>query len=309
MGAPGRSLELLRCHFGLEDRGHHRAAADAALTLTLLSMLDDCQRPYFAHLLERLPGKIIELQRPYSESTPPLRVDWRYRRPVLSNFTHTFTSAPVEIGLESTRPLRRDSGPATRELMDLLAGIVADDVVNAEEFRVLDQWLMVNGDLSCEYPFNVLARQLSTMSARGPLDVAQLRRLHEVALQILHPRSLGLIDLSTVEETPITQPPPIVSFAGKVFVFTGNFYFGEKSECEQAVIIHGGTTKKGVTRATDYVVVGGKGSPEWSRGSFGSKIEKAVINIRAGCLTAIISEAHWAKAVTGSPSESLACVT
>src|ERR1035437_5817749 len=82
-GCPGRSLELLRSHFCLEDRGHHRAAADAALTLTLLSMLDDCRRPFFVHLLENLPGQIAGLQRPRYESTavvpqPQSRVDARY---------------------------------------------------------------------------------------------------------------------------------------------------------------------------------------------------------------------------------------
>jgi NAD-dependent DNA ligase len=187
--------------------------------------------------------------------------------------------------------------------MDLLGGIVADGVVTAEEFRILDQWLMQNSDLTREFPFNILARQLSEILADGRVEIAEFEKLHEVILQILHPLSLGCIDLSKVKETPMTQPPPHITFAERAFVFTGNFYFGEKSACEKATTSRGGLCKRSVTRATDYIVVGGKGSADWIYGSYGSKIEKAIDNVRSGCGTAIISEARWAQALDRISSE------
>jgi DNA polymerase-3 subunit epsilon len=298
-GCPGRSLELLRSHFGLESGGHHRAAVDAATTLALLSKRDCSSRPFFGHLLARLPERVAEMQRRREQTPLPRRprVAHRYRGCLAETVAETFAAGPVEITVEHTVLRRRDPGPAARELMDLLSGIVADGVIDADEFRLLDQWLMQNSDLTREFPFNVLATQLSTILEGGRIELEELERLREVVLQILHPKSLGCIDLSTVKETPITQPPPRISFAGKMFVFTGRFYFGEKSQCARATTDKGGICKGSVTRATDYVVVGGKGSPEWIYGNYGSKIAQAVENIRNGCTTAILSEEHWVAAL------------
>ena len=176
--------------------------------------------------------------------------------------------------------------------MELLSGIVADGVIDIEEFRILDQWLMWNRDLSREFPFNVLVTQLCKILEDG-FGVQDLERLQDLALEILHPESLGRMDLDAISETPLTQPPPRICFSGRQFVFTGNFYFGKKAQCERATSDQGGTFKDTVTHATDYVVVGGKGSPDWIHGNYGSKIEKAVSNIRNGATTAVISEAHW----------------
>lgn len=70
-GCAGRSLDLLRTHFRLETAEHHRAAADAAVTLELLSTRDSTGRPFFGYLLERLPEKIAELMQRRREHTPP----------------------------------------------------------------------------------------------------------------------------------------------------------------------------------------------------------------------------------------------
>lgn len=213
--------------------------------------------------------------------------------------TVTFSGGPDEITVEPTVSVRRDPVPVTRELMDLLSGIVADGTVSAEEFRILDQWMMRNSDLTREFPFNILARQLSEILANGCVEIVELEKLREVVLQVLHPQSLGRIDLSGVKATPMTQPPPRIFFGEKSFVFTGNFFFGEKSECEKATTSRGGVCKSAVTRTTDYVVVGGKGSGAWIYGSYGSKVEKAIDNVRNGCGTAIVSEAHWVGALEG----------
>jgi len=123
-----------------------------------------------------------------------------------------------------------------------------------------------------------------------------------LTLEILHPESLGRLDLSTISKTPLTQPPPQIRFSGREFVLTGNFYFGKKAECQRATSHCGGICKDTVTLATDYVVVGGKGSQFWIYGKYGSKIQKAITNIRDGATTAIVSEETWFNAI--SPIES-----
>lgn len=305
VGCPGRSLEILRSHFFLNNGQQHRAAADAETALAVLSEHDVDGRPFLAHLLARLPEKVAELQRLREEPAIPRtpRAAFRYKaRWATAPTAETVVLGPVGITFTRTALRRRDPSPAVRELMELLSGIVADGVIDTEEFRVLDEWLMQNSNLSREYPFNVLVTHLSRILEDGRVETKELEQLREVVLQILHPESLGSIDLATVKQTPLTQPPPRVSFAGRIFVFTGNFEFGEKSECERATIDKGGICKPNVTRATDYVVVGGKGSPEWVYGNYGTKIEKAVERIRNGCTTAIVSESHWVAALASIPS-------
>ncbi len=298
-GCPGRSLEILSSHFGLEDRECHRAASDAATTLSLLSQRGCAGRPFLGYLLARLPEKIAEMvqRREQPPSTRSPRVAHRYRPRWAEAFTQTIVAGPIEITFATTTLRRREPSPVVRELLELLSSIVADGVIDTEEFRVLDEWLMQNNDLSREYPFNILVTHLSKILECGCVEVEELERLRETVLQILHPESLGRIDLSTVNGTPLTQPPPRVSFTGKVFVFTGNFVFGEKSECERATKDKGGICKQNVTRATDYVVVGRNGSPEWAYGNYGTKVEKTVDNIRHGSTTAILSETHWVAAL------------
>jgi hypothetical protein len=307
-GCPGRSLDILRNYFGLGG-AHHRAGADTAATFQLLTMTDDGGRPYLGQLLDRLPdarSKAAVLQ--HSKRPDQCRVERRYFRPTFTSRSMAVgpvrfdvSSGRLEIRIEQHLPIARDPRPQLQELKELLAGIVADGAIDAEGFRTLDQWLLYNVDLADEHPFNLLISQLGEILLSGTATVHGLAKLHEIALQILHPQSLGCIDVSCVEATPMTQPPPVVEFTGKLFVFTGNFYFGEKAICERATMERGGLCKGNVTRATHYVVVGGKGSPEWLYGCFGSKIEKAIANVRSGFPTAVISEAHWAHALDRVP--------
>jgi hypothetical protein len=237
----------------------------------------------------------------------------RYQTRWFEEIRQTLITGRVEMTITTTRPRRRDPIPATRELIDLLSAIVSDDTIDLDEFRLLDEWLMQNSQLCNEYPFNVLVTRLSEILGDGHIDQSELEGLRELVMQIIHPDSLGSIELDSLNETPLTQPPPTIRFQGKIFVFTGEFEFGEKSICEGVTASFGSICRKNVTRATDYVVVGAKGSPDWVCGHYGTKIEKAVANLRDGCTTAVVSEAHWAAALarayrTGSVQVPVPCL-
>ena len=97
------------------------------------------------------------------------------------------------------------------------------------------------------------------------------------------------------ENGPYDVPQPEVVFDGKTFVFTGKFEYGERRECQTATRERGGVSdgKGTVGQFTDYLVIGSAGSPNWSSGKYGRKIEKAIVLRRdLGC-PAIISEEHW----------------
>jgi len=102
----------------------------------------------------------------------------------------------------------------------------------------------------------------------------------EIAAQIL------------ASQSPYDTPPPSVQFAGHSFCFTGKFDFGPRKECEALVKEKGGVVAKGVTASLDYLVIGTQGSPSWKRGSYGTKIAKAIVLRRENGRPAIVSEDH-----------------
>ena len=98
-------------------------------------------------------------------------------------------------------------------------------------------------------------------------------------------------------DSPFDRPQPPIRFVDCDFVFTGKFEFGSRKACEAAVASRGGRALKGVSGQVEYLVVGSLGSPAWSRGSYGSKIEEAVLLRREHGRPAIVSEEHWVAAL------------
>ena len=101
------------------------------------------------------------------------------------------------------------------------------------------------------------------------------------------------------DESPFDRPQPVVIFSNRTFIFTGNFAFGQRRACQQAVSARGGLAPnhKTVSRHTDYLVIGTKGSTAWKKGAYGNKIESAVLARREHGVPAIISEEHWVAAL------------
>ena len=110
-----------------------------------------------------------------------------------------------------------------------------------------------------------------------------------------------LVDDILHDESPFDRPQPAVSFAKRVFVFTGKFGFGTRKACQDAVIARGGSAPdvKSVSHLVDYLVIGVEGSKAWRRGTYGNKIEDAVLSRRKYGSPAIISEEHWVSALRG----------
>ena len=95
------------------------------------------------------------------------------------------------------------------------------------------------------------------------------------------------------EGSPFDDPLPEVSIAGKCFSFTGRFEFGSRNACQQAVVSRKGSVTDGVTSKTDVLVIGSDANPAWAHGSYGNKIEAAMVSRMQGGKPAIIPEAFW----------------
>lgn len=99
------------------------------------------------------------------------------------------------------------------------------------------------------------------------------------------------------EGSPFDDPVPEIRFPGASFVFTGTFVSGTRTECQEAVKALGGVAQNSVNRNTDYLTIGNESSENWHQGSFGRKIEKAMIFRMETGKPAVLAESDWLAAV------------
>jgi hypothetical protein len=100
------------------------------------------------------------------------------------------------------------------------------------------------------------------------------------------------------EGSPFDDPLPEISIVGKCFCFTGRFEFGSRSQCQQAVVSRGGSFTDGVTSKTDALVIGSDANPAWAHGSYGNKIEAAMVSRMRRSKPVIVPEAFWRELLT-----------
>ena len=99
------------------------------------------------------------------------------------------------------------------------------------------------------------------------------------------------------EGSPFDDPVPEIRFANASFVFTGKFASGTRAECQEAVEALEGVAQNSVTSSTDYLTIGNEGSENWRQGSYGRKIEKAMILRMETGKPAILAESDWLAAI------------
>ena len=163
-------------------------------------------------------------------------------------------------------------------------GSILDDEDNRERWR---KYLYLTKDFSSDSPVPV------------PYDTDALKALvipddwsASDELQKLHDEIVGQ-EMS--DGSPFDDPAPEVTFNGNSFMFTGKLEYGTRKVCQNMVIEQGGSapSHKSVSKEIDYLVIGSGGSSAWKRGSYGNKIEAAILARREYGSPAIISEDHW----------------
>ena len=179
-------------------------------------------------------------------------------------------------------------------LMGILSGLVSDGDLNDKEILFLKTWCDENSHIADAYPANIV-----------------FRRVHEVLIDNVitdEERKYLLHELKTISGNDFTNTgsalpehiasifdnDPTVIFEGNEFVFTGEFMFGTRNACKDAVERRGGNTKEYVTQKTNYLVVGARSSPDWITENFGRKIQKAAEMASSGEYEiSIIHEGDW----------------
>jgi NAD-dependent DNA ligase len=201
----------------------------------------------------------------------------------------------INIYQRQAAAFRNEMRTSCAALVGIVQGLMADEVLNDQEILFLKSWLDSAQNVSLSWPGTVIHAQVQAVLADGVVTADERAHLVDTLAQLLGGKLDEVAEASFVSELPIDQLHGI-EMLGKQFCFTGDFVFGPRKNCEEAVVRRGGLIS-GVTKKLDYLVVGGLGSPEWKHGSFGTKIEKAMQHKQGGVPLFIVHEDTWASAL------------
>lgn len=163
---------------------------------------------------------------------------------------------------------------AVQALMGVLRGVAADGILNPEEVFAVNEWIKEYSDIENSV-FAQINKMLEEVLDDGVVTEDESNQLLESFRSITDPiEECGC-------ETVIT---------GKRFVLSGDFVHGTKDSIAARIASCGGEVSGSVSKKIDYVVVGGEGSDNYSFGSYGTKVKKAMELREKGVPIAVIAE-------------------
>lgn len=189
-------------------------------------------------------------------------------------------------------------------LSGLVHGIMADGDLSNREIAALSSWINANDFLAGTYPFDEIHGMLCAILADGKITEDERNRLMALFSNILDFTSslnLNRADFDELREkysiSGICAACPDISFAGKIFCFTGESLRAKRAEIADIINSLGGTLRSSVSAKTDYLIVGNSGNPCWAYACYGRKIEEAVALRQEGAKVVIVNETDFWDAV------------
>jgi hypothetical protein len=181
------------------------------------------------------------------------------------------------------------------EFLGLCRSACADGEISQAELDLLGSWIAKSSRIE-SMP---LVSQVRDLIADLNRDASATARA--TLLQVLQ-QLTGTVHhdgRATPTSLAFTDPAPELEFAGKRYCFTGDFDFGTRTACENAVLRRGGLIKKKITLNTDVLVVGSSATDSWLHSSYGLKISTAVRWRENGVVDIpVVSEEHWLQAIS-----------
>ena len=189
----------------------------------------------------------------------------------------------VETSSTSRQPHRRESANthALHELSDVLTTISNDGILSLSEIEYLQEWLNSNSSLRGNYPYDKIYQTLDEVLADGVIDQTEIDLMLGLFQKVADP----------VKEASCNCCG--MAITGKKICLSGDFDRGGKSEIGERLVSYGATILSSVSKKTDILIVGGKGSSAWSAGNYGTKIKKALELQEKGIDIIIVREADF----------------
>jgi hypothetical protein len=200
---------------------------------------------------------------------------------------------PLNMRFNADRRLERDIS----EMLGLAKGILSDGRIADEEVNLIRSWIRSHPDARNSWPGNVLAQRLERIFDDGLVSEEEREDLHSLLNELVGGKA-GIIGMENAATTlPLDKPAPQISFSRKVFVLTGKFAFGPRAACQRFTRDAGGVCEDGITKRTNYLVIGTFGSRDWVHTSHGRKIEKVLEYRKSSAKISIVGEDHWASSL------------
>ncbi|GGC85292.1 BRCT domain-containing protein [Chelatococcus reniformis] len=182
------------------------------------------------------------------------------------------------------------------ELIGVARGLTADGSVSQVEAEYLLKWLAANAGATDNAVVRSLYERVEQILADDELDEDEAAELLDTLTRVC----AGDFGLGQGHTAPaVCDPAPAIRFPGMTYCLTGTFAFGSRRECEEAVARAGGFCG-GLTRETNYLVIGTFATKSSAHSFHRRKIDKAVAMRRAGVPIAIVHEPRWAAHVRAS---------
>lgn len=188
-----------------------------------------------------------------------------------------------------------------QRLHGFLAGAMADGVVTEAELRTLSDWIDDHDQLKSLWPYDEVESVVSTVLRDGKIDADEQKML-----QAFFSEFLALLDNRTITTpqmlegstlTGVCAMCPEISFEGRTFCFTGASNRLSRKQFGELIQKLGGHPSEGVTKTTDYLVIGAEGNPAWAYACYGRKVEKAVMLRKEGIRIVLVHENDFHDAI------------
>lgn len=171
---------------------------------------------------------------------------------------------------------------AMRHLKKIAEDIIVNDTVTMEEAVALYDWLAQNQELKGNYPYDNIFTLCKEILEDGVMDSSEQDTLYSLLEEFSNP----LKQRSSND---------VISFNEKCFCLSGDFTSGPKQSISNKIFEMGGLCKDTITKATDYLIVGGQGNDSWKFGNYGAKVSRALKMQDKGHRIQILSEDEFLK--------------
>lgn len=189
-----------------------------------------------------------------------------------------------------------------QELHGMLHGIIADQKIDMEELRGLQDWIYEREHLKGCFPYDEIESLVLGTLRDGVID----KQEHEALLAFFK----DFVDYSTAQRVKrsiqlaegLAQPlpkmggvcavDPLIEFDEKVFVFTGISARAPRQQIAKVIAGRKGRLEDNVA-ISHYLVVGNNGNPAWAFACYGRKVEKAMNLRKEGKSIVIVNEVDF----------------
>lgn len=190
--------------------------------------------------------------------------------------------------------------PITRGLQQLegfMHGMLTDNIIKDIEIERIKTWIDCNDYLTGYYPYDEVSALLTSILQDNVITDDEKNILKVYFSEFIDSNSSIEIDFDEIENLKndytvegICSVCPEIAFENKRFCFTGASTRATRKEFESLIPSIGGTFSKGVTKKTDYLIIGANGNVCWAYSCYGRKVEQAIDLRKSGSRITIIHE-------------------